>query len=98
MQKVHFLEIFSNKTIGLPSATPAQILQKILEDKWQLKEGERDMIVMQHRFEYFDSNKNPHTKVASLVVEGETKEITAMAKTVGLPLAIAVKLVATDKV
>ncbi len=98
MQKLHFLEIFSNKVIGLPSATPAQILQKILEDKWQLKEGERDMIVMQHRFEYSDKENIQHTKVASLVVEGETKEITAMAKTVGLPLAIAVKLVATGKV
>ncbi|MBN2745393.1 MAG: saccharopine dehydrogenase NADP-binding domain-containing protein [Bacteroidales bacterium] len=98
MQKLHFLEIFSNKTIGLPSASPAQILQKILEDKWQLKEGERDMIVMQHRFEFSDSDNKPHIKVASLVVEGESKEITAMAKTVGLPLAIAVKLVATGKV
>lgn len=98
MQKLQYLEIFSNKIIGLKAATPAQILQKILEDKWQLKEGERDMIVMQHRFEYTNSKNKPCIKTSSLVAEGETKEITAMAKTVGLPLAIAVKLVATEKI
>lgn len=98
MQKLHYLEVFSNKVIGLNSATPAQILQKILEDKWQLKEGERDMIVMQHKFEYEKLNGELATKISSLVVEGETKEITAMAKTVGTPLAIAVKLVANGEI
>jgi saccharopine dehydrogenase-like NADP-dependent oxidoreductase len=98
MQKLNYLEVFSKKQITLDKATPAQILQKILVDKWQLEEKELDMIVMQHRFEYIDVQCKPHTRIASLVVEGESKEVTAMAKTVGLPLAIAVKLVATEKV
>ncbi len=98
MRKLNYLEIFSEKPVGLVKATPAKILQKILEEKWQLEEGDRDMIVMQHRFEYTDNQGKERVKVSSLVVEGETREITAMAKTVGLPLAIAVKLVATGKV
>jgi saccharopine dehydrogenase (NADP+, L-glutamate forming) len=98
MRKLNYLEIFSEKPVGLVKATPAKILQKILEEKWQLEEGDRDMIVMQHRFEYTDNQGNERVKVSSLVVEGETREITVMAKPVGLPLAIAVKLVATGKV
>ena len=98
MQKLNFLEIFSNKPVKLEKATPAQILQMILEDKWQLEEGDLDMIVMQHRFEYTDNQGIERKKMSSLVVEGDSKEITAMAKTVGLPLGIAVKLVATGKV
>ncbi len=98
MNKLNYLEIFSNKIVGLENATPARILQKILEEKWQLNEGDRDMIVMQHRFEYVKANGEKAIKIASLVVEGENKEITAMAKTVGLPLAIAVKMVALHKV
>ncbi len=98
MRKLHFLEIFSEKKVGLKKATPAQILQKILEEKWHLDENDLDMIVMQHRFEYTDKEGNEKVKISSLVVEGDSKEQTAMAKTVGLPLAIAVKLVATGKV
>lgn len=98
MKKLNFLEIFSSKPVALERATPAKILQKILEDKWQLEEGDLDMIVMQHKFEYTDSQGKEKTKMSSLVVEGESKEITAMAKTVGLPLGIAVKLVATGQI
>ena len=45
------LDIFSNdKKIGLKNPTPAQALQKILEDKWTLKPDDKDMIVMYHKF------------------------------------------------
>ena len=98
MQKLNYLEIFSSKPIELERASPAKILQKILEDKWQLEENDLDMIVMQHRFEYTDNQGVERKKMSSLVVEGDSKEITAMAKTVGLPLGIAVKLVATGQV
>ena len=98
MQKLNYLEIFSSKPVELERATPAKILQKILEEKWHLEEGDLDMIVMQHRFEYTDNQGVERKKMSSLVVEGDSKEITAMAKTVGLPLGIAVKLVATGKV
>ena len=42
----------SNKKVTLKNATPAQILQKILMDKWTLKEEDKDMIVMMHKFGY----------------------------------------------
>ena len=83
------LDIFNpNKFIGLKNATPAQMLQKILSDKWTLAQDDKDMIVMHHKFGYeLDGEK--HQIESSMVSIGENQTYTAMAKTVGLPVAIA---------
>ncbi len=94
MYRLRWLGIFDNKKIGLKDATPAQILQKILEEKWTLDEGDIDMIVMQHIFEYELNNKKKRI-TSSLVVEGKDNMNTAMAMTVGIPAAIATKLILT---
>jgi saccharopine dehydrogenase-like NADP-dependent oxidoreductase len=83
------LDIFNpNKKIGLKNATPAQILQKILSDSWTLAEDDKDMIVMHHKFGYEIHGEKRQIE-SSLVVKGENQTYTAMAKTVGLPVAIA---------
>lgn len=83
------LDIFNpNKKVGLKNATPAQILQKILSDSWTLQEDDIDMIVMHHKFGY-EINGEKRQIESSLVVKGENQTFTAMAKTVGLPVAIA---------
>lgn len=83
------LDIFNpNKKIGLKNATPAQILQKILMDSWTLSAADKDMIVMYHKFGY-ELNGKKHQIDANMVVIGEDQTYTAMAKTVGLPVAIA---------
>jgi len=98
MTKLVWLDIFSHKKVELKRATPAQILQKILEEKWQLDEGDKDMIVMQHRFEYTDTNDTEKAIISSMVMKGESLQNTAMAITVGLPLAIATKMVANGEI
>lgn len=90
MSKLEWLGIFSDEKVKLTEATPAQILQELLERKWKLQPGDKDMIVMQHRFEYKMQQKR-HTIISSLVLKGEDEIHTAMAKTVGLPAAIAVR-------
>jgi saccharopine dehydrogenase-like NADP-dependent oxidoreductase len=96
--KLNWLGIFEKRKIGLKKATPAQVLEKLLLEKWKLLPHEKDMIVMWHKFEYFDKKRNEKVeKNSSLVVIGESGERTAMAKTVGLPLAVAAKLVLTGK-
>ena len=83
------LDLFNpTKKIGLQNATPAQILQKILQDSWTLAEDDKDMIVMQHLFGY-EINGEKKQIESSFVVKGENQTYTAMAKTVGLPVAIA---------
>lgn len=99
IQKLKWLGIFSNTKIGLKNATPAQVMEHILKQKWQLQPGEKDLVVMWHKFTYREKNTDkPMQLTSSLVVTGENDIHTAMAKTVGLPLAVAVKLFLTGKI
>jgi saccharopine dehydrogenase-like NADP-dependent oxidoreductase len=83
------LDLFnSNKIVGLKNATPAQILEKILTDSWTLQPEDKDMIVMYHKFgfEIDGVEKQIDSKMVCL---GDDQTYTAMAKTVGLPVAMA---------
>ena len=83
------LDIFNpNKKVGLKNASPAQILQKILSDKWTLQDDDKDMIVMQHVFGYQYKEEKRQIE-SSMVIKGDDQTYTAMAKTVGLPVAMA---------
>ena len=88
-EKLLELDLFNKtKKAGIKDATPAQILQKILMDSWTLEENDKDMIVMHHKFGY--KNKGKKYQIESqMVVKGDDQTYTAMAKTVGLPVAIA---------
>jgi saccharopine dehydrogenase-like NADP-dependent oxidoreductase len=88
-EKLSELDLFSStKMVGLINATPAQILEKILKDNWTLNENDKDMIVMQHLFGYELNGKKEQIE-SSMVCIGDNQTYTAMAKTVGLPVAIA---------
>lgn len=88
-EKLLELDIFNpNKKIGLKNATPAQMLQKILMDKWALAPDDKDMIVMYHKFGY-ELNGEKKQIDATMVNIGKDQSETAMARTVGLPVAIA---------
>jgi len=87
MKRLQWLGIFDDRKIGIPGLTPARVLQKILEEKWKLDPGDKDMIVMQHQFDYM--NKGVHTKrYSTMVYIGQDTRHTAMSVTVGLPLAM----------
>jgi saccharopine dehydrogenase (NAD+, L-glutamate forming) len=92
------LDIFNaNKRVELQKATPAEILQKILMDSWMLEENDKDMIVMYHKFGYeLDGQK--HQIDSTMVTIGEDQTYTAMAKTVGLPVAIAAMAILNGKI
>ncbi|HBF88390.1 MAG TPA: saccharopine dehydrogenase [Bacteroidales bacterium] len=96
MKKIAWTGIFESKKIGLTKATPAQILQKLLVEKWGLDKNDIDMIVMQHRFHYTKNNRKK-LLVSSLVVKGIDTVHTAMSITVGIPVAIATKMLLTGK-
>jgi len=83
------LDIFNaTKMVELKKATPAQILRKILLDSWTLDHNDKDMIVMYHKFG-FKLNGKLQQIDSTMVCIGEDQTYTAMAKTVGLPVAIA---------
>jgi len=96
-EKLKWLGIFDKRKIGLKNATPAQILQKLLEEKWAMDPDDKDLLIMQHEFKYRLGNENKMI-ISAMAVIGENRDKTAMARTVGLPLGIATKLLAIGKI
>lgn len=97
LKQLVFLGLDDQETIvnkGLCSA--ADILQFALEQKLSLGPEDKDMIVMLHEFEYEVGGQRSEVR-SSLIVKGEDSSRTAMAKTVGLPLGIAAKLILNDQ-
>lgn len=93
-KKLRWSGLFDDEAIGLERGTPAQILEHILNKRWKLNPEDRDLIVMQHRFVY-EHDEVVKRIFASMVTRGDNGTDTAMAKTVGLPLAIATRLLLT---
>lgn len=96
-EKIQWLGFFENRLLPKIKGSPAQLLQAILEIDWELQAEDRDMIVMQHLFEIKAGNGLKKI-TSSLVSFGQDAVYTAMAKTVGLPLAIAVDLFLEGKI
>jgi saccharopine dehydrogenase-like NADP-dependent oxidoreductase len=94
--KIQWLGMFNDNPVSLKNATPAQILQAIIEPKWALGKNDLDMIVMQHRFVYEMKGKKLQ-RLSTLIVIGKDNVDTAMSITVGMPLATAVELYLTGK-
>lgn len=83
--------LFENRTpIYSEDASPARLLQALLEKNWFLKPEDKDMLVMLHEFEYELKDKK-YKLLSSMVSLGEDRNFTAMANTVGLPIGIIAK-------
>lgn len=93
----NFLGLNNPAMINKGSIVCSQLLQEILEEKWKLAQGDKDLIVMLHEFEY-SLNHKKYALNSSLVVKGDDELRTAMAKTVGLPLGIAAVLILENKI
>jgi saccharopine dehydrogenase-like NADP-dependent oxidoreductase len=97
VRNLESIDIFSDEKLPLKNASPAQQLQHLLEQKWKMEATDKDMIVMQHQFIF--KRQNETKKVTStLVMKGENQIHTAMAKTVGLPLAIGAVLILKNEI
>ncbi|MGB0838710.1 MAG: saccharopine dehydrogenase C-terminal domain-containing protein [Chitinophagales bacterium] len=97
VQKIAWTGLLSDASIPLANATPAEILAELLERKWVLGKQDKDLIVMVHLMDYV-VNGEKHRLASRLVIKGKDADHTAIAKTVGVPMAIMVKLLATGKI
>jgi saccharopine dehydrogenase-like NADP-dependent oxidoreductase len=96
--KLMELDIFNaKKIVGLKNGTPAQILERILNDSWTLQPDDKDMIVMYHKFGYELDGERKQID-SKMVCIGDDQIYTAMAKTVGLPVAIATLQILNGKI
>uniref|UniRef100_A0A8C5H9U9 Saccharopine dehydrogenase (NAD(+), L-glutamate-forming) n=1 Tax=Gouania willdenowi TaxID=441366 RepID=A0A8C5H9U9_GOUWI len=96
----HFLDEQIEKKFGMLSDEPVPhadsvlaALTKHLEAKLSFGKGERDMIVLRNDVGIRHPGGELETKHISLVVHGDPKGFSAMAKTVGYPAAIAARMV-----
>lgn len=96
-EKIKWLGFFENIPLPDGHRSPAALLQHLLEITWKLEPGDCDRIVMQHEFKYKSGNNN-FIRYSSLIVDGDDDKFTAMAKTVGLPMAISCKLILEEKI
>ena len=92
MDRLRYLELFSDKLIQRKEGTPAEILLDLLNEKWVFQPKDRDMLVMVHEFAYRLNGKT-YLRKTGLAYEGDNHAHTAISKTVGLPAGIAIRLI-----
>jgi saccharopine dehydrogenase-like NADP-dependent oxidoreductase len=96
-EQIDYLGMRNPEIIPFKVTNSASLLQYLLEKKLVMKPEDKDMIIMLHEIEYVAGDK--HKQIRScLIVKGEDQIHTAMAKTVGLPLGIATKLILQNKI
>jgi saccharopine dehydrogenase-like NADP-dependent oxidoreductase len=97
-ERFEWLGLFDGATpLGIENASPAQLLEKILVGKLILSEEDKDMLVMYHEFEYSFNGQN-YQITSSMVNIGENHVYTSMSNTVGLPVAIAAKMIVNSAI
>jgi saccharopine dehydrogenase-like NADP-dependent oxidoreductase len=97
MDKLVWAGLFSSQMFPFESGSPAQCLEYILRQVWTLEESDKDLIVMYHKIGW-EKNGERFMVESSMGVEGQSATQTAMAATVGLPLAIAARLILEGKI
>lgn len=93
LKQLFYLGMDDEQTlINKGRCSAADVLQFALEKKLVLQAGDKDMIIMLHEMEFTRENEK-YKSTSTLVLNGEDDVHTAMAKTVGLPLGVAAKLI-----
>jgi saccharopine dehydrogenase-like NADP-dependent oxidoreductase len=98
MDKLVWAGLFSSRMFPFESGSPAQCLEYILRQVWTLEESDKDLIVMYHKIGWEKNGGERFMVESSMGVEGQSATQTAMAATVGLPLAIAARLILEGKI
>ncbi|KAK0703433.1 saccharopine dehydrogenase [Lasiosphaeria miniovina] len=89
-----WIGLFSSDKI-IPRGNPLDTICTTLESKMQFGKGERDLVILQHKFEVELKDGSKQTRLSTLCEYGSTEPggYSAMAKLVGIPCAVAVKQV-----
>ncbi len=100
MENLKWLGLFSDEIIGGKVSTAADVMTDLLIKKLALPPEARDMVILQHEIEVeYPSRKGAREQVVSTMIEyGEPGGFTAISRTVGLPAAIATKLILLGKI
>lgn len=91
-----WLGLFDEKPLPAGKSSSADVLLNLLLEKWAMSPADKDMVVMQHEVEYTHKGKK-NRLCSSMVLKGENRDHSAMAKTVGLPMGILARMVLNKK-
>jgi saccharopine dehydrogenase (NADP+, L-glutamate forming) len=97
MSMLQWLGLFGDERIASHDGTSGEVLLSLLLEKWQMKPQDKDIVVMQHEVEYLFRGK-PVNLTTTMVLKGEDREFSAMAKTVGLPMGILARMIMANKI
>ncbi|MEO0079101.1 MAG: saccharopine dehydrogenase C-terminal domain-containing protein [candidate division WOR-3 bacterium] len=98
LERLAWLGLFEERPIGLEQGADVDVLAKLMFEKMSYKPGERDMIVLHHEFEVEYPDRPRERRFSTLVSFGEPAGDSAMARTVSLPAAIAVRLILEGRI
>ncbi|MBN2537407.1 saccharopine dehydrogenase NADP-binding domain-containing protein [candidate division WOR-3 bacterium] len=98
VRNLGWLGLFDETPIGLDKGSNLDVLARLMLEKMSYREGERDMIVLHHEFVAEYPERNPESIHSTLVCHGEPDGDSAMARTVSLPAAIAVRMIVEGQV
>ena len=84
---LQWLGLFSEEPI-IPRGNPLDTLCATLEQKMQYEKGERDMVMLQHKFVIEHQDGRRETRTSTLCENGDPTKYFAMARLVGTPCAI----------
>ncbi|KAK3378457.1 Saccharopine dehydrogenase [Podospora didyma] len=94
---LRWIGLFSDEPVT-PKGNPLDTLCAVLEKKMEYEEDERDLVMLQHKFEIEHKDGSRETRTSTLCEYGDPKGYSAMAKTVGVPCAVAVKQVLSGQI
>jgi saccharopine dehydrogenase-like NADP-dependent oxidoreductase len=97
IRRLEWLGLFSDENVP-DCDNRLDILSARLLEKLYYKEGERDMLILQHKFTVENKDKSRDLITSTMIDFGIPGGDTSMARTVSLPLAIGVKLMAEGKI
>jgi len=92
IERLEWLGLFNDSSVNIAEGGNVDILAARMLEKCPFKEGERDMIALQHEFviEYPDREEKVYSSLVDFGVPGGDS---SMARTVSLPVAIATRMI-----
>ncbi|KAF7511334.1 Saccharopine dehydrogenase [NADP(+), L-glutamate-forming] [Endocarpon pusillum] len=94
---LRWIGLFSDEAIQ-PKGTPLDTLCARLEQKMQYEKGERDMVMLQHKFGIEHKDGSKETRTSTLCDYGDPKGYSAMARLVGVPCGVACLMVLDGRI
>lgn len=93
IKNIAWLGLMDDEPLPFEQASPKEIMSDLLLKKLSYNRGERDLVVMLHEFDIQHADGKYERVTSTLVEYGNPDGDSAMARTTGLPVAIAAKLV-----